>query len=103
MCDAYGSSYGEASNWGVSTGKSCGYTISTGRSESTSMGTPIASTSFWGSSSHASALANARARQAARPLEKQLRELARRLTLAEFHALRTQLEDCCDEILLNGI
>ena len=92
-----GSSSGETEGWGSSTGKS----YSTGRSNSISIGTPIESLSLWSPSKYTSV--NARVWQAAAPLERRLRVLSEQLSVAEFHALRTRLEDCCDEILLNHL
>jgi hypothetical protein len=109
MCTAYGSSYGEASNWGHSESDAHGetecrsYMTSISPSKSISMGTPIASTSFWGSSSHVSAQPNARVRAAAADLERQIRKLATHLTVAEFHAVRVRLEDAFDDVLLNHL
>jgi hypothetical protein len=120
MCDAHGRSYGEGKAYGFSTGISRsesrslvpsndghgegsthGETEGCGRSYSTGIG-HSRSISRWPSSSDVSAQTSARVRDAAAPLEHQLYALAQRLTVAEFHALRTRLEDCCDCILLNG-
>jgi hypothetical protein len=105
MYDAYGSSFGEADNCGYSISKSRGYASSTGRSESKSSGTPVGdSISFWASSGNDSARPSSnRVSAAALPLERRLRVLSQQLTVAEFHALRTRLEDYCDEILLNHL
>ena len=91
------SAHGESEGWGSSTGKS--YSI--GRSESISLGTPIEYVSSWTPNKNISV--SPRVRDAAVPLERHLYTLSKRLTVAEFHALRTRLEDCCDAILLNGV
>ena len=101
MCDAYGSSYGHGES--NSHGESYCHTYMTGigSSRSMSLGTPIESFSLWTPSKNTAA--NARVRHAAQPLERRLRVLSEELTVAEFHALRTRLEDYCDEILLNHL
>ena len=82
-----------------------GWSDSTGTSHSTSIsiGPSAKSISFHAPSRHIAATASPRVRQAAAPVERQLRLLAQRLTLAEFHALRVRLEDFFDECLLNGV
>jgi hypothetical protein len=84
--------YGESS----SEGEGYCHAYSTGMSPSESL-------SSWTSKSYVSAMSSARVRDAAAALERELRALANRLSVAEFHALRTRLEDCCDDILLNRI
>jgi hypothetical protein len=93
--------HGESNTRGETECYGRSYSTGISHSESKSVGTPIES--IWGSSSYITAQPNTRVRSAAAPLEKQIRALAEYLTLAEFHAVRTRLEDCCDEILLNSI
>lgn len=102
MCTNWSSSHfgsGESDAHGES--ECWGHSRSTGisHSKTISIGTPIESFSFWAPHKYTSA--SARVRDAAAPLERRLRVLSEQLTVAEFHALRTRLEDCCDEILLN--
>jgi hypothetical protein len=107
MCDhsfsTYGHSHSEGTTHGETEGSSWCYSTGMSRSASISIGSPTEPISFWASSSRVSAQASPRVSAAAVPLERQLRGLARHLTVAEFHALRTRLEDCCDDILLNSI
>jgi hypothetical protein len=79
------SSHGEALSWGFTTGIS--------RSE------PISS---WPSSGDGSA-SSAHVKNAAQGLEREIRLLATRLTVAEFHAVRVRLEDVFDDVLLNHL
>jgi hypothetical protein len=93
--------FSESDTHGETEGHCRSYSTGINPSKSISMGTPIESFSFW--TPHTYTSHSARVRNAAAPLERRLRKLAQSLTLSEFHQLRTQLEDCCDEILLNGV
>jgi hypothetical protein len=98
-----GSNHGKNSTHGESEGWSeCCYT-STSFTESISFVSPTGSGSFRAPHRLIAGTASPRVRAAAGPIEAELRALARRLTLGEFHALRVRLEDFFDDCLLNGV
>lgn len=111
MCNAYGSADGETEGWGH--GESSSHGESESWSDCRSAGTsytgsfsfipPTGSVSFHAPHRLIAGTASPRVRAAAGPIETQLRALARRLTLGEFHALRVRLEDFFDDCLLNGV
>jgi hypothetical protein len=99
-CSSSGWGHGESDTNGESEGYGRSYMTGMSPSKSISLGTPIESFSLWPSYKTS---ASTRVHHAAEALEKEIRDLARRMPVADFVKVRIRVEDLFDSILLSGL